>query len=36
MKIQLFSLFSVVDAELALSEKQKKWQNFTGNMHDLT
>ena len=36
MKIYLFSLVSVDDAELALSEKQKKGQIFTGNMPYLT
>ena len=36
MKMYLFSLVSVDDAELALSEKQKKGQIFTGNMPYLT
>lgn len=36
MKMQIFSSFSVDDAELALSEKQKKRQIFTGNMLYLT
>lgn len=36
MKMYLFSLVSVDDAELALSEKQKKGQIFTGNMTCLT
>ena len=36
MKMYLFSFFSVDDAELALSEKQKKRQIFTGNMLYLT
>ncbi len=34
--MQIFSSFSVDDAELALSEKQKKRQIFTGNMLYLT
>gem|GEM_PF-3947344 len=34
--MQIFSSFSVDDAELALSEKQKKRQIFTGNMSYLT
>jgi len=36
MKMQIFSSFSVDDAELALSGKQKKRQIFTGNMPYLT
>ena len=34
--MQIFSSFSVDDAELALSEKQKKRQIFTGDMPYLT
>jgi len=36
MKMYLFSLVSVDDAELTLSEKRKKGQIFAGNMPYLT